>query len=162
VALRWQETVLRRRCGRKVLQLFAPGRHSWRCRHCYNLTYASRQVGLRFRLILKGEKIRERLRGELAVSSPLPGKPKACTGGDTSAFAHGTIRRWSKSRAAKDLERERLRRGKLPIDPSFRDQRKCSPRAERSDLPIVYFHIVTEATRVSTALRPYKGPDGHA
>jgi len=42
------------RCGRSALQLFAPRGYSWRCRHCYNLTYATRQVGFRFRPNLKG------------------------------------------------------------------------------------------------------------
>jgi hypothetical protein len=64
------------RCGRKVLQLFAPGGHSWRCRHCYDLTYATRQVGLRYRLILKAQKVRERLRGDLGVCNPFPARPK--------------------------------------------------------------------------------------
>jgi hypothetical protein len=64
------------RCGRKVLQLFAPRGHSWRCRQCYNLSYASRQVSLRYRLILKGQKVRERLGGDLGVANPFPSKPK--------------------------------------------------------------------------------------
>jgi hypothetical protein len=64
------------RCGRKVLQLFAPYRHSWRCRHCYDLTYATRQAGLRYRLILKAQKVRERLGGDLGVANPFPAKPK--------------------------------------------------------------------------------------
>jgi hypothetical protein len=64
------------RCGRKVLQLFAPRGHSSRCRHCHDLTYASRQAGLRYRLILKAQKVRERLGGELGVVNPFPTKPK--------------------------------------------------------------------------------------
>jgi hypothetical protein len=64
------------RCERRVLQLFRPGNNSWRCRHCYNLTYATRQVGLRFRLILKGQKVRERLGGDLGVANPFPDKPR--------------------------------------------------------------------------------------
>ena len=64
------------RCGRKVLQLFAPYRHSWRCRHCYDLTYATWQAGLRYRLILKAQKARERLGGDLGVANPFPAKPK--------------------------------------------------------------------------------------
>jgi hypothetical protein len=64
------------KCGRKVLQLFAPRGHSWRCRQCYNLSYATRQVGLRYRLILKAQKVRERLRGDLGVANPFPAKPR--------------------------------------------------------------------------------------
>jgi hypothetical protein len=64
-------------CGRKVLQLFAPGGYSWRCRHCYDLSYATRQVSLRYRLILKAQKVRERLGGDdLGVANPFPPKPK--------------------------------------------------------------------------------------
>jgi hypothetical protein len=64
------------KCGRKVLQLFAPRGYSWRCRHCYNLSYATRQVGLRYRLIRKAQKVRERLGGDLGVANPFPAKPK--------------------------------------------------------------------------------------
>ena len=64
-------------CGRRVLQLFAPGSHSWRCRQCYGLSYATRQVSLRYRLILKAQKVRERLGGHyLGVANPFPSKPK--------------------------------------------------------------------------------------
>jgi hypothetical protein len=64
------------RCGRKVLQLFALRGHSWRCRHCYGLSYATRQVSVRYRLILKAVKVRERLGGDLGVATPFPAKPK--------------------------------------------------------------------------------------
>jgi hypothetical protein len=64
------------KCGRKVLQLFAPRGHCWRCRQCSNLSYATRQVGLRYRLILKAQKVRERLGGDLGVANPFPAKPK--------------------------------------------------------------------------------------
>ena len=59
-------------CG----MLYAPHGHPWRCRHCYDLTYATRQAALRYRLILKGQKVRERLGGELGVLSPFPARPK--------------------------------------------------------------------------------------
>jgi hypothetical protein len=65
------------RCGRGVLQLFAPSGYPWRCRQCYNLSYATRQVGLRYRLILKALKVRERLGSfDLGVANPFPVKPK--------------------------------------------------------------------------------------
>jgi hypothetical protein len=59
-----------------VLQLFAPDGYPWRCQHCYALSYATRQVGLRYRLILKAQKVRERLGGNLGVANPIPAKPK--------------------------------------------------------------------------------------
>jgi hypothetical protein len=65
------------KCGRRVLQLFRPGNNSWRCRQCYDLTYATRQVGLRHRMILKGVKVRERLGShDLGIANPFPTKPK--------------------------------------------------------------------------------------
>ena len=65
------------KCGRRVLQLFFPRGYAWRCRHCYGLSYATRQVSLRYRLILKGQKVRERLGGDdLGVANPFPPKPK--------------------------------------------------------------------------------------
>ena len=79
------------RCGRKVLQLFAPYRHSWRCRHCYDLTYATRQAGLRYRLILNAQKVRERLGGaDLGVANPFPPKPSlhGCNGPGPSERAY--------------------------------------------------------------------------
>jgi hypothetical protein len=63
-------------CGRRAGKLYrAPG-HPWRCRKCYQLTYATRQAAPRQRLILKGQKIRELLGGELGVLCPFPAKPK--------------------------------------------------------------------------------------
>ena len=35
---------------------FAPRGYSWRCRQCYDLSYATRQAGIRYRLILKAQK----------------------------------------------------------------------------------------------------------
>jgi hypothetical protein len=65
------------KCGRRVLQLFRPGNNSWRCRQCYDLTYATRQVGLRHRMILRGVKVRERLGShDLGIANPFPPKPK--------------------------------------------------------------------------------------
>lgn len=62
---------------RKVVQLFAPRGYPWRCRHCYDLTYATRQAGLRYRLTLKAQKVRERLGSDdLGIANPFPAKPK--------------------------------------------------------------------------------------
>lgn len=43
-------------CGRRVGKLFAPNGSLWRCRHCYDLTYATRQAAPRYRLIIKAQK----------------------------------------------------------------------------------------------------------
>jgi hypothetical protein len=39
-------------------------------------TYATRRAGQRYRLILKAQKVRERLGGDLGVANPFPAKPK--------------------------------------------------------------------------------------
>ena len=63
-------------CGRRVGKLFAPSNSLWRCRHCHDLTYATRQAAPRYRRILKAQKIRERLDGSLGVLDDFPPKPK--------------------------------------------------------------------------------------
>jgi hypothetical protein len=63
-------------CGRTVGKLYAPFGYPWRCRHCYGLTYATRQAAPRYRLILKAQKIRERLGADLGVINAFPDKPK--------------------------------------------------------------------------------------
>ena len=55
---------------------YAPFGYPWRCRHCYGLTYATRQAAPRYCLILKAQKIRERLGGDLGVTNPFPDRPK--------------------------------------------------------------------------------------
>ena len=64
-------------CGRRVGKLYRPTDHPWRCRKCYQLTYATRQAAPRQRLILKGQKIRELLGGKLGVLDDFPDKPKS-------------------------------------------------------------------------------------
>ena len=63
-------------CGRTVGKLFAPFGYPWRCRHCHGLTYTTRQAAPRYRLILKAQKIRERLGGDLGVTNAFPDRPK--------------------------------------------------------------------------------------
>jgi hypothetical protein len=63
-------------CGRTVGKLYAPFGHPWRCRHCYGLTYARRLAAPQYRLILKAQKIREQLGGNLGVVNAFPDKPK--------------------------------------------------------------------------------------
>jgi hypothetical protein len=63
-------------CGRRVGTLYRPPGHPWRCRKCYQLTYATRQAAPRQRLILKAQKVREQLGGKLGVLDVFPDKPK--------------------------------------------------------------------------------------
>jgi hypothetical protein len=63
-------------CGRRVGKLYSPPGYPWRCRKCYQLTYATRQASPRQRLILRAQKIREQLGGKLAVLDDFPPKPK--------------------------------------------------------------------------------------
>jgi hypothetical protein len=63
-------------CGRRVGKLYRPTGHPWRCRKCYQLTYATRQAAPRQRLILKAQKVREQLGGKLGVLDVFPDKPK--------------------------------------------------------------------------------------
>jgi len=63
-------------CGRTVGKLYAPFGHPWRCRHCYRLTYATRQATPQYRLILKAQRVREELGGDLGVANAFPEKPK--------------------------------------------------------------------------------------
>lgn len=63
-------------CGRRVGTLYRPPGHPWRCRKCYQLTYATRQAAPRQRLILKAQKVREQLGGKLGVLDTFPDRPK--------------------------------------------------------------------------------------
>ena len=50
-------------CGRRVRKLCAPRGRPWRCRHCYGLTYATRQATLRDRLLIKARHTKWKLLG---------------------------------------------------------------------------------------------------
>lgn len=63
-------------CGRRVRKLYAPHGQPWRCRHCYRLTYATRQSGVRDRALRKAQKVRELLGGDPAIFHAFPAKPK--------------------------------------------------------------------------------------
>src|SRR5262245_17494747 len=61
-------------CGRRVEKLHSARGKPWRCRHCYNLTYATRQATECFRYKIKAQKISELLGGNSYLY--FPPKPK--------------------------------------------------------------------------------------
>ena len=64
-------------CGRRVEKLHSSARgRPWRCRHCYDLTYVTRQASVRDRYRIKTQKIRERLGGSVYFADEFPAKPK--------------------------------------------------------------------------------------
>ena len=62
-------------CGRRVDKLHAFRDRPWRCRHCYRLTYATRQALPRHRHIIKAQKIRRQLGGSPSMLEQFPPKP---------------------------------------------------------------------------------------
>lgn len=54
--------------GRRVRKLYSPRGQPWRCRHCYRLSYATRQASRWDRLLIKAQKIRE----QAPICLPLP------------------------------------------------------------------------------------------
>ena len=63
-------------CGKRVRKLFSPHGQQWRCRTCYDLTYATRQASHRDRLLIKAQKIREQLGGSPSMFDEFPARPK--------------------------------------------------------------------------------------
>jgi hypothetical protein len=63
-------------CGRRVEKLHSTRGKPWRCRHCYDLTYATRQAVPRHRRIMKAQKIRQRLGGSANMLEKFPPRPK--------------------------------------------------------------------------------------
>lgn len=62
-------------CGRRVVGLYLRQGVFW-CRHCHRLNYESQQSSLENKLILKAEKIRERLQWEAGIlNGTWQGKP---------------------------------------------------------------------------------------
>ena len=62
-------------CGRRAIKLFCGGRY-YLCRHCYRLSYASRNEDAYDRASRRANKNRMRLGGEPGMSGPIPGRPK--------------------------------------------------------------------------------------
>jgi hypothetical protein len=63
-------------CGRRVERLHAFRDRPWRCRHCHNLSYATRQATPRMRLLMKAQKIRKQLGGSLSMMDDFTLKPE--------------------------------------------------------------------------------------
>jgi hypothetical protein len=63
-------------CGRHVSALYSPNGRPWACRHCYRLTYATRQSIPRDRRLLRAQRIRKRLGGSANMLEDFPRKPK--------------------------------------------------------------------------------------
>lgn len=62
-------------CRRDVLSLYAAGSR-FACRHCFNLTYATRQATPRDRHILKAQRLRLRLGGSANLADAFPDRPR--------------------------------------------------------------------------------------
>jgi hypothetical protein len=62
-------------CGRTVMKLYSPNNNPWACRHCYELTYATRQAIPRHRLILRAQYIRQSLGGTANILEDFPPRP---------------------------------------------------------------------------------------
>ena len=63
-------------CGGHVSTLYSPNGLPWACRHCYRLTYATRQTNPRDRNLLRAQRIRECLGGSRNMLEDFPPKPK--------------------------------------------------------------------------------------
>ena len=64
-----------RYCGRRVAILYSAGPY-FLCRHCYDLTYRSRQASERLGPLHKARRIRQRLGGSANLMEPFPARPK--------------------------------------------------------------------------------------
>lgn len=63
-------------CGRRVAKLYLRHRY-FLCRHCHDLTYASRQQGGRIAALRsKCQRIRQKLGGSANMTEPFPKRPK--------------------------------------------------------------------------------------
>lgn len=62
-------------CRRRVGNLFGGGKW-FLCRYCYNLAYQSQRETRENRLLIKAQKIRERLGGSTDMALDFPDKPK--------------------------------------------------------------------------------------
>ena len=62
-------------CGRRVAKLYVGGKY-FLCRHCYDLTYTSRQESRKYGSLRKAQEIRQRLGGSANMTLPFPPKPK--------------------------------------------------------------------------------------
>jgi hypothetical protein len=66
-----------KRCERRVQKLYLPPRGPYYgCRHCYHLSYHSRNQNATLRAIAKAQKIRKRLGGSASLLELFPEKPR--------------------------------------------------------------------------------------
>jgi hypothetical protein len=81
-------------CGRRVRKMYAAHvSGQWRCRHCWNLSYASQQAVPWDRLLTKTQKIRRRLGGALSIDDALSTQTVgACIGRAMKKCGERTIR----------------------------------------------------------------------
>ncbi len=63
------------KCWKRVAVHYAAGKYFF-CRHCYDLTYSSKQESRPDRLMRKAQNIRQRLGGSANLSELFPWKPK--------------------------------------------------------------------------------------
>ena len=64
-----------RACGRRVANLYLPGRY-FVCRHCNRLAYLSQSECGLDRALRRANRIRQRLGGDPGMASPFPKRPK--------------------------------------------------------------------------------------
>jgi hypothetical protein len=62
-------------CGRQVVNLYCAGKY-FLCRHCYRLTYTSRQERAYDRVLRRVDKLRMSLGSDPGIASDFPEKPK--------------------------------------------------------------------------------------
>jgi hypothetical protein len=63
-------------CRRRVAKLYSPNGGPWRCRHCYGLTYGTRQATPRDRYRTKAQDIRRSLGGGPNLLHDFPARPR--------------------------------------------------------------------------------------
>ena len=84
-------------CGRTVEKLHSFRDRPWRCRHCYGLTYATRQATPRDVIKSRRRKSESGLEAIRGFSTLFRQGPKACIGCGMSGFGTSMMRRKSDS-----------------------------------------------------------------
>jgi hypothetical protein len=105
-------------CGRRVAVLYSL-RDYFACRHCYKLAYESQQEPIRMRGLVKAQKIRTRLGGDVNIFSAFPKKPPGMH-----------WRTYKRLRRAYEIAKDRSLRGVLGRHPSELPQARPSRTAD--------------------------------